>query len=321
MNKAGKKRFFATALALVFLAVFFCSEAFPWGFGTHTYIDDHLGKTKRNRNMNEIYGGVAPDTFNYLFTVPQYQQYLAYQTHAGSFSDVWDVPKAGLGKALAFGFVSHNEVWGADSTAHQHGLTYGQDEGYVIAKAAELAAILEVFPPYAGLGLPHEVTLAVSHELVEDGIDLLVKGLDPSIGQKLRSAAFFRTSNFPVYLVKAYAEDFSDTFDISRHEAAKFIIDAERQFRKRMMKYGDALMQDDLVAIHLIAEMTADVAVSFLAANGLSLPDGVEVEDVVPLIEFAIGQSMALCAGDFAGEIVATIDFVNQNLEDNGISY
>ena len=320
MSNSGKKRVFAMGLGFFCLLAFFSSEAFPWGFGTHTYIDDHLGNTKRNRNMDEIYGGVAPDTFIYLFDVPDYQTYLSYQTHV-EFKKVWDVPRAGLGKSLAYGFVSHNEVWGADSTAHQSGLTFGQGEGYVIAKAQVLAAILEAFPPYAALDLPHEINLAISHELVEDGVDLLVKGLDPSIGWKLKSSAFFRTSDFPVYLVKAYAKDFSDAFGISRHEATKFIIAAERNFRKRMMVYGDALTQDDPMAIQLIAEMTADIAVSFLAANGLSLPPGVEIEDIVPLIEYAIAQSMVICADDFAGEIGATIDFVNQNLEDNGISY
>jgi hypothetical protein len=320
METKRRKMSFLTVGVIILLLGFLAPEAFPWGFATHTFIDDHRGKTKRNRNMDEIYGGVAPDTFIYRFDVPEYQDYLSFQTHV-EFMKVWDIPRAGLGKALAFGFVSHNEVWGADSTAHQSGLTFGQGEGYIIAKAPELAAILEAFPPYADLGLPHEITLAISHELVEDGVDLLVKGLDPSIGVKLRSSAFFRTSDFPVYLVKAYAGDFSDTFGISRHEASKFIISAEKEFRKRMMSYGDALTQDDATAIQLIAEMTAEIAVSFLAANGLSLPPGVEIEDIVPLIEFAIYQSMEICASDFAGEIGATIDFVNENLEANGISY
>jgi hypothetical protein len=320
MDRAGKKKCFAVGLGLFLLVVFFSSEAFPWGFATHAYIDDHLGKTKRNRNMDEIYGGVAPDTFNYLFDVPEYQNYLSGQTHT-EFMKVWDVPRAGLGKSLAYGFVTHNDEWGADSTAHHHGLTFGQDDGYIIAKAFVLAGILEGFPPYADLGLPHEITLAISHELVEDGVDLLVKGLDPSIGRKLAVSAFFRTSDFPVYLVKAYAKGFSDAAGISRHEATKFIIAAEREFRRRMIFYGEALTLDNAAAIQLIAEMTAEIAASFLAANGFSLPPGVKIEDIVPLIEFAIVQSMGICANDFAGEIEATIDFVNQNLEAHGISY
>lgn len=68
----------------------------------------------------------------------------------------------------------------------------------------------------------------------------------------------------------------------------------------------------------LIAEGTAEVAASFLEANGIALPPDV---DIVPLIEFAIKQSIDLCAGDFTAEIAATIDFVGQNLQAQGISY
>ena len=320
METTDRKMSILAVGVIILVLGLFSSEAFPWGYATHTYMEDHLGKAKRNRNMNEIYGGVAPDIFNYLFNTPEYQQYLSYQTHV-EFLKVWDIPRAGLGQSLAYGFVTHNDVWGADSTAHHNGLTFGQGEGYVIAKASELAEWLDTVPEYAVLGLPHDITLAISHEFVEAGIDLLVKGLDPSIGQKLKTSAFFRTSDFPVYIVKAYAKEFSKAAGIPRHEAAKFIIAAEREFRKAMMFYGEALMQDDLTAIRSIAEMTAEIAVSFLAANGLSLPPGVEIEDIVPLIELGIVQSMVICAGDFAGEIAATIDVVNQNLEVYGISY
>jgi hypothetical protein len=41
----------------------------------------------------------------------------------------------------------------------------------------------------------------------------------------------------------------------------------------------------------------------------------------LPLIEIAIGQSMVICAGDFAEEIAATIEFVNENFEASRISY
>jgi hypothetical protein len=153
---------------------------------------------------------------------------------------------------------------------------------------------------------------------MEDGVDLLIKGLDPSIGQKLSSSATSRTSNFPVLLVKAYAGDFSQYAGISYHEASKFIIAAEKEFRKSIVLYGQALMQDEAIAIQLISEGTAEVAASFLEANGITPPP---TEDIVPLIEFAIEQSIILCADDFAPEIAATIDFVDQNLQTHGISY
>jgi len=306
------------AVGLLFLAMgFFSSEAFPWGFATHAYINDHLGKTKKNQNADEIYGGVAPDTFNYLFNFPNYLGFLSDQTHAG-FMRLWNVSNQGLGKSLAYGFASHNDLWGADSTAHHSGLTFGQGAGYVIAKAALLAEILKQVPEYAALGLPDEATLEISHELVEDGIDLLVKGIDPSIGQKLSSSAMSRTSNFPVLLVKTYARDLSQFAGISRQEASKFITAAEKEFRKSIVLYGQALMQDEATAIQLISEGTAEVAAVFLEANGITPPPS---EEIVPLIGFAIAQSIILCADDFEAEIGATIDFVNQNLQTHGISY
>jgi hypothetical protein len=306
------------AMGLIFLVVgFFSSEAFSWGFATHAYIADHLGKTKKNQNADEIYGSVAPDTFNYLFDRPDYLGFLADQTHV-EVTKLWNVSNQGLGKSLAYGFASHNDLWGADSTAHHQRLTFGQAEGYVIAKATDLAGILKQIPEYAALGVPDDLTFEISHELVEDGIDILVKSLDPSIGQKLSSSALSRTSNFPVLLTKAYARDFSQFAAISYLDASKFIIAAEKEFRQRIVYYGQALMQDDATAIQLISEGTAEVATIFLEAYGITPPPS---EVIVSLLEFGIEQSIGLCEGDFADEIAATIDFVSQNLESHGISY
>ncbi len=311
-----KMRYLSVGLLFLVLGLF-SSETFPWGFATHAYINDHLGKTKRFQNADEIYGGVAPDTFNYFFAHPDYLRFLSDHTHAESMK-LWNASSKGLGKSLAYGFVSHNDVWGADSTAHHSGLTFGQDVGYVVAKASLLADILKDVPEYAALNLPHDVTLEISHELVEDGVDLLIKAIDPSVGQKLSSSALSRTSNFPLLLARAYAKDFSQFAGISHGSASRFIIASEKQFRQSIVFYGQALMQDEATTIRLISKGTAEVAASFLEANGITLPPAV---DIVLLIEFAIAQSIELCAEDFATEISATIDFVNENLKGRGIAY
>jgi hypothetical protein len=75
-----KMRFLAMGLTFLVLG-FFSSEAFPWGFATHAYINEHLGKAKGYPNMDKNYGGVSFDTFNYLFNYPDYQGFLSYQTH------------------------------------------------------------------------------------------------------------------------------------------------------------------------------------------------------------------------------------------------
>jgi hypothetical protein len=302
---------------ICFALVFLSSEAFPWNYATHAYIDSQLGKNIRPMNLDEIYGGMAPDIFNYMFDNPEYLGYLSYQTHDG-FMNVWKEARTKREKAFGYGFVSHNDVWGADSTAHHSGITYGQAEGYVIEKAYILKQILDQIPEYHALDLPDDVSLEVSHNLIENGVDILIKRLDSRIGEKIIHSSLFRSARFPDLLVKTYAGDFSAYAGISYPEAAYLIKTAEKEFRESLIFYGQALLQDDETAIQLISQQTAYIADSFLGAYGITLPEGT---DLTPLIIFAIQQSIELCADDFADEIEATINQVDQQLNANGINY
>jgi len=80
----------------------------------------------------------------------RYYPYLYEQTHYITF-DIKNAADEKLKKALAFGYFSHNGVWGADFTAHHSGITYGQGQGYVIAKATELT--LQVGPLLESQGI------------------------------------------------------------------------------------------------------------------------------------------------------------------------
>lgn len=315
--KTNRTKTFITIGIILLALVTFSSDAFSWGSATHAYIDDHLGKKGVVKNANEIYGGMAPDVFNYMFDNPDYLGYLYYQTH-NEFMNVWDASRSETGKALAYGFVSHNDIWGADSTAHHSGVTFGSSEGYIIAKAYILMGILEQVPEYQALGLPEPVALEVSHNFVEAGVDILMKRIEPAIGQRVVSSALLRSPEFPFLFVKAYAGDFSEYAGISYLEAVKIITSAEREFRKTTILYGKALSQDEETALQLISEQTAELSEDFLAAYGITLPEGT---DLTPLITFAIEQSIAICAHDFAAEITATINFVDQQLKLHGIDY
>jgi hypothetical protein len=241
---------------------------------------------------------------------------------------VWDVAKSKPGQALAFGFVSHNEAWGIDSTAHRNGLTFGQmgtipehpnEGGYVVAKAYILMGILKQIQQFAVLQLPDPVVLTVAHELVERGVDLLIKKhLDPTIGAKMAAAALPPNPNFPLLMEKAYARDLASTFGKSNTEALKFLTSSERQFRQIMVLYGQVLMQDEGTAVKLMAEQLADMATAFLAAFGISLPGGLEL---APLLEVGIEAARSLCEPDFEVEVKATAEFVEQQLRAHGISY
>jgi hypothetical protein len=310
------KRLFM-AVGTIFYAVFFLAQtAFPWGWAVHTYIDDQFSTKWAMRNGNQVYGGLAPDLFNFRFDTPEYRSYLFYQTH-NNFMKVWDVAKSTPSKALAFGFVSHNEVWGVDSTAHRSGITFGQGEGYVIAKAKVLKGFLDPVLQNAGLQLPDPVVLEVSHELVERGVDILMKNMDAMIGAKMAAAALPPNPNFPLLIEKSYAKELASQFGIRDVDAKKFITSSEKQFRQMMVLYGQALMKDDATAIFLNAEQLEEVAKMFLAAYGLPLPDAL---DIKPLLQFGIMQAMLICSEDFAGEVLATFHFVEQQLATHGIS-
>ena len=314
-------------LAVILVASIFCvGDVLAWNWGVHAYIDDNLGKSGPLRNMNEIYGGVGPDVFNYMFDDPQLREYLFQKTHE-DFMGLWRKACTPLGKAEAYGFVSHNELWGADHTAHVKAHTLGDEvtEGYVIVKARALGEAAPSFglPQLELLGIPAPVALVFYHNLVEAAVDILLIRDHPDIdiGRRLASSAILRSPEFPLLLVRAYAKDFAQAKGVPYVEAVKLITASEKEFRKSVVLYGQTLMQDENTAIQLLSEQMADLAMSFLAANGLGLPEGYTVADLVLLANGYIRVAMLFCAADYADEIAATIEFVRGGLESNHISY
>jgi len=306
------KKIYALIGALFLSLFFFSSTAFSWGSATHAFIDDQIMKKKGLRNLNEMYGAMSPDIFNYLFEAP-FQKDLYMQTHY-QFQKVWEQAKSGSAKALAYGFVSHNDSWGADSTAHHAGMTYGMTEGYVIAKAKELSTLA---PLPSDLGIPPDVALEMYHNFVESGVDLLIKRLDPSIGDKMITSALRRSREFPYLLVRAYSADLAPYFG-SPADAAKAITAAEREFRKTTVLYGQALLQDEGTALNLVSEQMAELAEKFLGAYGIPAPPK---EQAIQLIAFYISISMSLCEQDFAREIAETQNYVAQQMSFSAIAY
>ena len=119
---------------------------FSWGDATHIYISDRLKARVGYENRNEMWGSLGPDIFNFVFDPALCPTWLADQTHGStpdSFMKVWNAAGTTAEKALAYGFVSHNEAWGADFTAHISGLTFGHDWGYINEKAMVLAEHLD----------------------------------------------------------------------------------------------------------------------------------------------------------------------------------
>ncbi|MEW6381942.1 MAG: hypothetical protein AB1611_20390 [bacterium] len=313
MRGISMKRILLPSLGIALVAVaFFSSNAFPWGSATHTFINDHLGKKDRLANINEMYGGTGMDVFNSLFL----NQSPSITVHS-EFMKVWNEAKLQTEKALAFGFISHNEIWGADFTAHRKSITSDRDEGYIITKSYLLKEILEQNAGYGELNLADDMALAFAHYCLERGIDILIKRQDPCIGRKMIFSAKNRSSNFPLLLIKAYAQDFTVYYG-SYPEAAMGIFSAEEQFRKTIVIYGLALAQTEDLAIQLVAEQMARQSERFFAAHGIEIPATV---DMVSLMKFALEKSIGICAEDYYQEISATISFLEQQLDAHGISY
>ena len=308
-----------TGAVLGLLALFCCAvPAYPWGWAAHTYVIDQTGTKSPSANLQEVYGGMAVDCFNYLTladpNLAPVQNILFHEAHYQPLS-LWENAAPAL-KPLAYGFVSHNEAWGEDRTAHVQNLTIGGNEGYVIIKARELAGELSAALQGA---VGADDLLVVSHELIEYGIDLLVrKELNPAIGLEMANAAMQRDSAFPALLSSTFGPALSP-LGFSPEQAAGLIIGAEAQFRQTMVWYGLILATpDDAQMMNLLVQFLLPQAQAYFLANGIILPSEVDLGQV---IQFAITKSIQLCEGDYLMELKRTKSHTVSQLAVNGVLY
>jgi hypothetical protein len=291
-----------------------------YGFGpaTHAYIAHQIGIQQGSSNLNEIYGAVLPDAFNVMFGDP-YQADLWTQTHYG-FMKLVDSAESDADRAVAYGFASHNEAWGADRIAHISGIG-DPSRGYVIRKQDELAAILEpqvrLFLLFSGVSNANEVIdqvlPTVAHAAIETAIDLLIlQNQDPDIGQRLLLAARTRGWSAPILLCKAYAADFAETAGTTEAVAAPLVVAAESEFRYQIELYGTALSQEDPAAA--LAEQGADLAKLLVAAEL-----GIVVDIPTDLMTEMLDSATELVKDDYAAELAATIVHVREELDSHGV--
>jgi hypothetical protein len=298
--------------------------AFSWGSATHAYIAGKIGKSLPLMNANEMYGCMAADIFNNDFTLsPQQMTVVGYYTHGTpgneGFMEMWKRAKGlDFQKNLAYGFVVHNDVWGIDYTAHHSGITYGQGKGYVIAKAYDLLQQLiyidgltpqpmPLYMIFEYIGVQNtDDQMDLAHELFETAGDIYLAQKQRLIGEKMASAALFRSNDFPKLLTKVMGNEWKDT-----------IYTAEKEFRKTMVLYGYTLIQDQETAIMNMAEMEAQVGIGYLQAKGVPPPD---IDMAKVLAEKVIRAALTLC-NDYMTEVNATINFVKSALQAHGVVY
>jgi hypothetical protein len=307
-------------LGILALSILSPGRAHSWNPAAHAYMEEAL--CRKNGQMddgflhNRIYGANALDLFNNDFTAAslKFAAYL-HDPNQDNFLKVREAARSEGDKAFAHGFVSHNNAWGMDSTAHLSGITLGRGEGYVLAKANVLAVLLKPLLEEQLGPLSDAVVVDLCHYFVEAGVDFLVRRLDPAIGDKLMAAATYRTDEVPGLLARALKADFSTLLGITEEDAAQLVLDAESDFRPSLWLYGAALAQEaEAEALDLVAEGMAKVGSEYLG-----LPEDWDTA-LTPTVRQGILVAMMLCSPDFEKELQATVTRANVNLNAHGIS-
>ena len=305
------------------------ARAFAWNQATHAYIADRLAARAGSDNLSEMWGSVAPDLFNFVFDPGLCVGWIADQTQGAdpaSAMKIWSFASTSKEKALAYGFISHNDSWGADFVAHHSGLRPGyENEGYIITKAKQLLnapsnsdnpqrTFGDVF---ADLGMSADEALEVAHLISEEAVDIrLANEVDPLLGRKLATSAQGVTRRFPALLVKTFAADYANhCFSDDDSIAASVLTATEEEHRNNMIFLGRSISQPEPVAVQMLSEQLVAVLPNFMG-RPLPIPYGEAVE----IIEAAMFSAIGLC-DDYKAEIDTVVEFVGQNLKNHGITY
>jgi hypothetical protein len=309
-------------MVVIALVVSIPTGLLAWGAITHTYFATELGARWGNQNLQEIYGSTLPDVFNLMYDSP-YKEYLWTQTHY-EFMKFAGEASGRSTKAAAYGFVSHNDDWGADKTAHHSAMT-NPGEGYVITKAnaivpALVPRLIDVLTD-AGVQDPatvaQELAPALGENFIETAVDILVKrNEDPLAGFRLAVAAQLRDIRVPFMLSRAYARDLAAEFGISRFMAGLIIIRAEYEYRDLMRLYGGVFLKSEDEIIELLAEQGAVLAQTLLKAEtGCDV-----VVPAAPLADFMRNVAIPAVEPDYGAEIAATLAYLQTAMPAHGFT-
>ena len=278
-------RNFSKLFALVLLLSLGISLGFGWGNATHVYFSNCLGVKFGPLNQNEIYGSVLPDLFNLEPSAAGLAD--AFHFNTDLMMDLYLAAPSREAKAAVYGFITHNNVWGADFTAHDNGITVG-NKGWVIYYADKLAPRMKLYlvSLFTNIGVPAGdaegiaglLAPAMAHDLVETAVDVLVKrSMDPLIGERLYRAAKVRSADVPEVFASALAGYIPrDRF-----------LDGEKEYREGMMMYGQLFMLPEATLIQELGNLSAGVAAGYIKAN-TNLDVTVDPAKVVEYLTMAI---------------------------------
>jgi hypothetical protein len=296
--------------------------ALAWNAGTHAYIAGELhkkggGAADPQLMRDRLYGANGPDLFNYAFGEPFFSiaSYLHEYVTPDATLELWDKAQEMSDPELiayAYGFVSHDNAFGADTTAHIDAVTGGVKQGYVIEKAAILAGELQEVLREQGVVVTAAQVQTGAHVLVEAAVDLLVQAqLDPQIGAKLLDAVNGADADVDLLLAAAYRKPLAGYFAGGEAEAAATIVYVESQFRAIERQYAEALAASRPESFAPLAQFNAAQAAQLFRMPAAAL---------YPVVTWGLGRGIALAQDDFQREIFATIGWVNGNLSSRGVS-
>jgi hypothetical protein len=307
-------------VSICLLLAFMSGTVSGWERGTHAFIAHHLKKANGPYDIEEMYGAMAPDAFNYMFTLPGllYRDFLYDQTHH-YFLKIQHAVKYGYEKASSYGFISHNDTWGADSTAHHASLTLDPNEGYVITKAKMLDDYLKsVSPDYYNLLKDYPaIALEICHNIIEAAGDIVLVRYDRTLGSKIIQIAARPKTNMQNLMVRAYAKDlydFSQTTPVpldSLAAAEQLIRTEENNFRASCIAYGWLLQQDEATILENVIAEFKNLAALYLTAVGLPVPDEATL---TALLQGAFQAAIGLIENDYLPEIMATINMLKKSM-------
>jgi hypothetical protein len=312
--------------ALLLAVLLFSSVAFAWAPGTHAYIASQL-KTPSTPDLlyNQMYGAMAADVDEFFTADPSYLETYFHATHYQP-KNVWRAAQSMPveDKALAFGFASHNEAWGADHNAHIGSFLYGRETGYVIAKSQVLCGTLRAQLTAAGMTdyLPI-ITDMNCHFILEYGIDLLMARQDPGLGMNVYMAAATRDPNFGLMMVSAFPTAVSPYASMGQEfafaEAMTPGNGGNMGWNLVLQQYGYILSLPEEQRIPAVAQFLTQLAMGL----GVLPPtnDEQQLAAMRALIQLALLDSMQICAPDLSIELNATIKHVGVTMKAHKINY
>ncbi len=276
-------------LAAALVVALLPAAALPWGWATHTYFAKQLA----GDDADAIYGAVLPDMGQVMDPVTG--EFIQELTHDKFSRLVGKGYQMGLSDT-AYGFASHNELWGADNTAHD------PVSGYVTLAAARLVTrtgldtTLRRLFLAKGLSESDASSLAalfagtIAHEAVEYAVDILVmESRDPAVGDSLEDAALLRNDRDPDLLVRAYGHNVAARLQVPDGAAESLLRAGETEFRVFMEGYGFLMASREReVIVGGLAQLGAVRFSAYVRAlTGLDV--AVPAEDLAAVLSAAFG--------------------------------